>query len=975
MAGFNDIAQALQFGAGLVHGFQQQTEAIRAQHDKQQLELLKLLSSDETKNVTPIDQSDVVGDQGFFGGGTLKTKEGHPAFKVGGNIFAVKPRPMLGGDETEAAQSGVPAPTAAPQPKALAPLNQYGPIPEAPTPAAPGLPQGPPAQETTAPGLTLPSAQKSVAGAKKSYAALAPEMKQRIHAAVQAEIAKHPNVSFEEALGLIGVESQFNPQAQNPDSGASGLMQLMPDTAKMLNVKDSFNVEENVRGGIEYYSRLKEKYNGDQTKALAAYNAGPGRVDKLGRVPNIPETQAYVQAVPAAAAAFRPNIQPGTQASVGKTIAPEQQAAAQPDTSMMVAGPGAPAPKETELPPADTLAARQQAAEAAATKRYKGAQTRAEMKEYRTAVKEARDKAETHYGQELREVEKDVTELRKRTHDPRILDMLDEVKTYNQFEHVKAVIKATPEQDFRGQAVDQLKRAVAAGRGDEAAVEVWKNMKRANYSDAEIKEAMNISGYDDAKDVAKAKKKAEAQKKLDIEAAPQKIAAERPEILKTKEAEAGIITPQPEDMAQVNLEMQTDIKRGKVPKDITMSDYLKQYPGVLTSIQAERKAAKPETDVDKLLNTVQRLEAKTGRTPAEEEALRAAQGEMANKGLSPEEVTQRAVEKKQALDEAAANAKSDRIRTAQQDVNKILTGETPPPAGMTKYDAALQRLAQDHMKPSDIGGEFEKEFNEAKPFKKLEDRQGWVTSNYGLPAVESVADAKDKGAIQLAKEERPRFALGNELHVKLQRIDDNMKKLAEIDPRWKQLSEQQGLPNRIKLNYYQQLVKVTQDNPATAAFMRAIDNDMKEIGINYGRFITGMQGRPAQKLIELSTQNLPNADTSVVGWLTGKGKLPDNPATMLTQLGLMKDMIRTVQDDVLMEHGAITPQEQSKRAAKRLDDLAHPERAKASAATQTAPAAATPAPVAPAAPAAPAAPKTKGEEEADAYLNPKGGKP
>src|SRR6267143_3482782 len=110
--------------------------------------------------------------------------------------------------------------------------------------------------------------------------------------------------------------------------------------------------------------------------------------------------------------------------------------------------------------------------------------------------------------------------------------------------------------------------------------------------------------------------------------------------------------------------------------------------------------------------------------------------------------------------------------------------------------------------------------------------------------------------------------------------------------------------------------------------MRAIDNDMKEIGINYGRFITGMQGRPAQKLIELSTQNLPNADTSLVSWITGKGKLPDNPATMLTQLGLMKDMIRTVQDDVLMEHGGIKPAEQSKRAAKRLDDLAHPERAK-----------------------------------------------
>ncbi len=1033
MAGFNDIAQALQFGAGLVHGFQKQTDEIRAAHDKQQLELLKLLSSDETKNVTPIDPDEVVNTSGFFGGGTLKTKEGHPAFKVGGNIFAVRPRPMLGGDDTAPTTPSVPT-SAAPSVTPLAPLQQFGPTPTAPeTPAAPAAPAAQPGLETSA-----PSGSKAVVGAIKSHAALAPDMKSRIYKAVDAEVAKHPDVSRDEVLGIIGVESQFNPGIVSP-KGAVGLMQLMPATAAGLKVADSTNIEENIRGGVEYYAKLKKQFGGSQEMALAAYNAGPDRVAKLGRVPNFPETKAYIQAVPAAAAAFRgPNVPAGTVASVGKTAAPatppgqitaalqpptapstpaQPAAPAQPDTSMMVAGPGAPGPKtpapaqsdtsaqvagpgapsESTLPPADTVAQRQADATARVTKQYKGAQTPKEMHEFRQARKEAQDKAETHYGQELREVEKDVKELRSRTHDPRVLDLLDEVKTLNQFEHVKKIVKATPEQDFMGQATDYLAGAVKAGKGDEAAVTVWKQLKRANYSEAEIKETLRIAGYDDAKSIEKAGKIAKQQKEVDIAAIPKeqaaklpgimeqkkaeqeleisgipkKLAAEAPGLQKRKEQEAGIITPEPKDIPAVNAEMQNDIKRGKVAKDITMSDYLKQFPSVLTTITEERKASENmESPVGKLQADRARLVKAGGADNAA--AIQAIDEQLTRLGESPEEQASRAAIKTGAVNEAAAAAKSQRIGTAQDDVNKILSGETPTPAGMDKHTAAVQRLRKDNLQPSDISPQFANELEEHKDFKRLEDRKGWFAPDYTEPSVANIADSKDKGAVHLAKEETPRFRLGNELHTKLQRIDDNMVKLAEIDPRWKALSEGRGMTNRMKLNYYQALHKITQDNPTTSAFMRAIDNDMKEIGINYGRFITGMQGRPAQKLIELSTQNLPNADTSVVSWITGKGKIPDNPATMLTQLGLMKDMIRTVQDDTLMESGGITPAEKEKRAAKRLDDLAHPERAKQAAA---APVATTPTAAAPVTPtaAAPAPAKSKGQQEADDYLS--GGKP
>lgn len=141
--------------------------------------------------------------------------------------------------------------------------------------------------------LNIGNTNVSAAGAMKYTGALAGANK---YAGIIKKAADKYGLPEKLIASIMKQESNFNPNDVSY-AGAQGLMQLMPGTARYVGVTNPFDIEQNIMGATKYISEMFRKHNNDPRIALAAYNAGPGNVQKYGGIPPFKETQDYVKKV------------------------------------------------------------------------------------------------------------------------------------------------------------------------------------------------------------------------------------------------------------------------------------------------------------------------------------------------------------------------------------------------------------------------------------------------------------------------------------------------------------------------------------------------------------------------------------------------------------------------------------------------------------------------------------------------------
>jgi len=217
---------------------------------------------------------------------------------------------------------------------------------------------------------------------------------------------------------------------------------------------------------------------------------------------------------------------------------------------------------------------------------------------------------------------------------------------------------------------------------------------------------------------------------------------------------------------------------------------------------------------------------------------------------------------------------------------------------------------------------------ESKPLHQAERTSFVNPMDYSTPLVTTRADADARGLVELPKEDALAMRHGNVLYAKLERAQETLAWLVLHDPDWARLHDLQGLGARGGEALVAEWQKMGQTNP----MVRQLQSDLSEMGISYGMFVSGLKGRPAERILEKTTQGLPGLETRLFtihgdNWVQAllsiftTARLPDLPRTIRQQLEMMKDVTRTVQESFLESAGALTADAARQRRQQRMQAI------------------------------------------------------
>lgn len=491
MAGADDAIKLTQFLTGIIGGFSEAAHKSRQEQEANQLRLLSILASNPNISVSPVAPTDVQ-TQGnllgaLFGANRYTTAGGAPAFRVGQSYVTAQEAPpipipdFLKDTPSSYGGAGVPGPPVRPfnVPGGTVQPSTPPPGTTAPTPGATPAPPTTAPQTARAPQATGPEPEARAARARQAYARLAPDLRAQIDAAVDEAARLYPNVPRERLLALIGIESGFNPEAVSP-AGAIGLTQLMPDTAAALGVDDPRDVRQNILGGAKYLSQQIQAFK-DPTHALAAYNAGPGRVQEYKGVPPFRETQAYVPAVQTAENLF---AGPGAVAARRPTAAGEA-----PEV------PSAPTAPRLELPtprgPEEFINEAQRNVYRTLAPQLRN--TVQGQQRLGTALNEAVQRGTLRAERELRTARAEAERIKRerQVHSYEVLNALDQVQDTQQLKSVLDYMAQHPEPDHLRDSVNVLART-PSGQLTEMMAKLYPQLLAANYSQEQIRFAWKV---------------------------------------------------------------------------------------------------------------------------------------------------------------------------------------------------------------------------------------------------------------------------------------------------------------------------------------------------------------------------------------------------------------------------------------------------------------------------------------------------